>query len=659
MPDNSLDDKQIQRVAENSIRQFYPGSWGGILGDGMGFLYPSAMDILPGWGTPDCDRALRILHYTQQNALWSGALNIWKQKFLSTPYEISGGRNLTYDWQDIFFASDFGEGYDFMMDKALTDYATLNRGMFIEKVGYGSPDTPLKDGARILGLNHLDALRIVITGNREYPYIYFSEYTGEMHRLHYSRVIHIAQSPSPDTFLFGMGKSMLYDALTVANAQILLGRMQNELLSDMPPPGLVIFNNIKGEQVVQALTQFEADRNRDGQSVYRAPLHLESMNPAEPATVTFVPLAQVPSDFDYEKYMRNHVNLLALTMGLDPQDIWPLSSQVLGSGAQSKILQSKTQGKGPGYLLTRCERVWNTVIPRSLQWKYKPSNAQEGREQAEIAKMWTDVINSATFMADDEKRQMAANQIQAFADVLFDESGDLIRLDDVDPKEPTQDIVLDDAIEAAPPVENPVTADDSQEATNAQPIEEKYRKEITATEDAFVSEIQAAMQDGIDRVVSKASTASRIRGAISRYGKSAYQDGLEDGGVDGSELDDDDLRLIADYSVWDSVYVTDLVDEIYSEKGMSETPETRAPKWVSTLNRFYYGGIASADKNGMYVFTGDDGKENCATCASLKGVKHRMKWWVDHELRPGIDHHMFDCGSWPGSCNHYLEKVMK
>lgn len=643
-----------------SVRQFSPDTWGGFIGDSLGFLWANGADTLPAWGTLACDVTLRLLHYRQHNALWGGAAKLWIQKLLSTPYEISGGRNLTYQWQDLFFESDFGEGYDYMLGKALVDYLTLNRGMFLEVVSYGDPDTPIKEGAKILGLNHLDALRIIFTGNREVPYLYQSEYTGGLHRMHTTRVIHIADQPSPDTRMMGMGKSALYDALTVANAQVLLGKHQNEMLSDLPPPGIVIFNNVKPDEVETAMEQFEYERVRDGARVYRAPLSLESKDPSQPATVTFVPMAQVPEGFNYREYMDIHVNMLALVTGLDPQDIWPLSGQALGTGTQSKILSAKTQNKGPGYLLTRLEREWNVVLPRPLEWKYKAQNAEQDLETAAIAEKWTGIVNGASYLSKLEQRQMAANQIPAFADVLMDEQGN-VRLPDDDPKTPGQEeTIAGDTTELDTPdaQAQDVTATDATEvdtATEAPPV----TKDIDATESAFTSEIQAAMQDGVDRVVSKASTAARVRGAITRYGKLAYIDGLNDGGVEGDELDEDDTRLIADFNVWDSVYVTDLVDEIYSEEGMSGTPETRAPKWISTLNRYYYGGIESADKNGMYEFTGDDGKENCNTCASLKGTKHRMKWWVDHELRPGIDHDNFDCGSWPGSCEHYLEKVMK
>jgi hypothetical protein len=85
--------------------------------------------------------------------------------------------------------------------------------------------------------------------------------------------------------MFGMGKSALYDTLTVANAQILLGRHQNEMLNDLPPPGIVIFNNVKSDEVETAMQQFEYERVKDGQSVYRAPLQLTSKDLIAPATV--------------------------------------------------------------------------------------------------------------------------------------------------------------------------------------------------------------------------------------------------------------------------------------------------------------------------------------------------------------------------------------
>lgn len=616
----------IQQTEKYSIREFYPNTWGGIVGDGVGIWYPGQSEIIQAWGTYACDFMLRAFHYMPHNGLWQGASDLYIQKVLSTPYEISGGRNLTFKWQDIFFEADFGEGYDFMLSKALTDYLTLNRGMFLELVSYGDPDTPLKEGARILGINHLDALRVVFTGNREYPYIYYSEETSKAHRLHYTRVKHIAHAPSPNTRMFGMGKSPLYNVLSTVNSQILLGRHQTELLSDLPPPGLIVFGNVKGEDVGSAMRQFEMERRRDGQSVYRAPMRLEGKDPTQPVTVTFVPLSQVPEGFDYEKYMQTHVNLMALGMQLDPQDIWPLTGQPMGTGTQSKILASKTLVKGPGYLLTRLERMWNTVTPRPLEWKYKAQNAEQDLETATIAEKWTAIIRDATYLTDEEKRQMAANQIPAFADVLMDEQGN-VRLPDDDPKAQGQEVVATDTEELDTPTEAPpgqpppadVTATDDQQLVN---------KEYEATKSAFESDLAAIFADANAGSISKTSFKARMRSTINTYGKAAYLDGLEAGGVEVDSLDGEDSDTFAGLLASQSMYVSNVADEIYAtETGLKGTPDFKAGMWGNkTLTPFYQAGLMSADMNGLYKWVYGD-TEHCDDCRRLNGQKHRLKDW--------------------------------
>ncbi len=653
----------IQENLRESVREFYPGVWGGLIGSG-GILWGGLPDLLPPWGTPQCDRELRVYHYMLHNQLWSGAHDIYQQKILSTPYEITGGRNLTFKWQDIFFESEFGQGYDELLAPCLTDYLTLNRGMFIEVVGLGDPDTPLQDGARVLGLNHLDAMRIIFTGNLEYPFIYYSEETSKAHRLHRTRVIHMTHAPSPDTRMFGMGRSPLYSTLSSVNAQIMLGKHQNEMLSDMPPAGLIIFTNVRTEDVRSAMAMFEQQRKRDGQQVYRAPMQIEGLDPAQPVTVTFVPLSAVPENYNRKEYMETDVNLMALNTQLDPQDIWPLTGMNLGTGTQSRVLAQKTQIKGPGYLLTRLERAWNKVTPRPLEFKYKAQNAEQDKETAEIAGLWTGIIRDSTFMSEIEKRQLAANQIPAFADVLIDESGN-VRLPDDDPKDEVQTGLVD----ANPDVTDETTGDDGAQLSTPNPDgqadisaddSEQLSKEYDATKSAFVEDVAALFADAQDGGINKTTFKARLRSSINTYGKAAYLDGLEQGGVDASEYDETDSSNFADVLASQSQYVSSVADQFYtSETGFTGSVDTKAGLWASTLNEFYYKAVESADKNGMYSFEGDDGKENCSTCYGLKGKSHRMSWWVEKELRPGVDHHNFECGTWPGHCMHFLEKRVK
>jgi hypothetical protein len=647
MPDNNVAILENERY---SIREFASGTYGGLVGDGFGIWYPGESGMLSAWGTYACDRELRAFHYMLHNQLWSGAHDIYQQKVLSTPFEISGGRNLTFKWQDIFLESEFGQGYDELLAPCLTDYLTLNRGMFIEIVSYGDPDTPLKDGARVLGLNHLDALRIVFTGNLEYPFIYYSEETNKAHRLHRTRVIHLTHSPSPDTRMFGMGRSPLYSALSSVNAQILLGRHQNEMLNDLPPPGLIIFTNVKGEDVRNAMTMFEAQRRKEGQSVYRAPMQIEGKDPAQPVTVTFTPLSQVPADFDRQKYMEIDVNLMALNTQLDPQDLWPLMGQQLGAGTQSKVLATKTQVKGPGYLLTRLERAWNRITPRPLEFKYKAQNAEQDRETADIAKTWTDTINAATYLSDVEKRQMAANQIPAFADVLFDEAGN-VRLPDDDPKTPAQetaineveDTTLDDTVQAD-------TATDPAEDTTADDVAQ-LSKEYDATKTAFTSDIAAILQDAADGGVSKAAFSARMRSTINTYGKAAYLDGLETGGVGADSLDGDDSDIFAGLLAEQSVYVSDIANRLYKDDGsLIGNADYNANLWTQkSLSPFYNAGLVSADKNGIYEWVEGDTVDKCSDCLRMDGQKHRIKEYRAKDMMPPTS--KTDCGGWNCGCS--------
>lgn len=783
MPDSAI---AIQDNVDNSVREFYPGVWGGLVGGG-GILWGGLPDLLPPWGTPQCDRELRVYHYMLHNQLWAGAHDIWQQKVLSTPYEISGGRNLTFKWQDIFMEGEFGQGYDELLAPFITDYLTLNRGGFMEIVSYGDPDTPLEEGARVLGLNHLDALRIVFTGNLEYPFIYYSEYTNTAHRLHRTRVIHLAHSPSPDTRMFGMGRSPLYAALSSVNAQIMLGKHQNEMLSDLPPAGLIIFTNVKTEDVQNAMVMFEAQRRKEGQQVYRAPMQIEGLDPAQPVTVTFVPLSAVPENYNRKEYMEIDVNLLALNLQLDPQDIWPLANAGLNGGEQSKILAFKTEVKGPGYFETRLERVWNRITPRPLEFKYKAQNAEQDKATADIAKVWTDIANSASFATAMEKRQLAANQIPAYADVLMDEAGN-VRLPDDDPKS-EQDVTAGDMtqLDGTGAIKQPIPDEMMQLPSGQQPITQgventqlppkqpvtqapantdnkpianptnmspklvttlnetvpatpaigfksteellssglitigeaqrrmgipvnaalesyymldgvpvppdkmrdlwqsrfgrgvasfdsviagdpmntnvnyQVSKEYDATKTAFTDDIAVIFADAQNGDIGKTVFKARVRSSINKYGKSAYLDGLESGGVDASEYDTSDSESFATILASQSQYVTNVADQFYtSENGFTGAIDSKATLWQSTLNEFFYGGVYSSDKNGMYAFKGTEGKiAPCSTCKGLQDTVHRMKWYVDKQLRPGVDHDNFECGTWPGNCLHFLEKQLK
>lgn len=160
------------------------------------------------------------------------------------------------------------------------------------------------------------------------------------------------------------------------------------------------------------------------------------------------------------------------------------------------------------------------------------------------------------------------------------------------------------------------------------------RKEYSATKDAFVGEVAAAISDAADSTISQAAFAIRVRASLAKYGKAAYLDGLEAGGVEATTLEGDDSDTYASILADQSAFVTDARRGITDFAGDADS---RAQLWGNkSLELFYQAGVMSADKNGMYEWVYGD-TEHCSDCRRLNGQKHRMKEWMSSKFMPKSD----------------------
>lgn len=648
-------------------------------------------DILPAWGTRNRDRRLRQISYQVHNSLFQGAVSGLIMHIQATPWEITGGRNLARYYQSMLQNSDFHD-WETWIARLLWDFFTQDFGAVSEVIGGGKEDKPIT--GKVLGLAQMDSLSCAATKVSQYPIIYTNEEDGSRHLMHGTRVYRLTDMVSPRRLSYGTGLCALSRYISEANVDILLGRHDNEMLSDLPPVGLLAVSGMTKDQWIDAAKGYESDRRADGESVFRGTMVIHSIDPSNPIKMESIPFSALPDKFDVTKFVDMHVNKLALALGVDPQDIWPLSGQALGTGTQSTILHSKAQGKMFGRVLQMITRFINrAVLPEGLEFQFKFKDAEADQETANTAKVWVDIANSATFLSDDEKRQLLANNVEAIADVLLNEAGELIELPDDDPKEDQQEVIV--APDAnpnssvptqlavtqnadgnpAPPAANPVPGQGGQpepERTGGK-VRERPRlhadmggqlhtdysvatKDYPDTESAFIEALAVIFGDVENGEINRASFSIRMRQALNNYGKAAYTDGLEAGGVT-DEWEQSDSDAFASILADKSGYISDASKRLYKEDGsVIGGADYNASLWTVSLKAFYYGGVESADKNGMYTFTGDDGDESCATCQRLKGTSHRMSWWVKNKLRPGLDEDSdnFECKSY--NCQHFLEK---
>lgn len=620
-------------------------------------------EIVPSWGIRQRDWELRQISYAVHNTLFQGAVAGFIKRVQSVPWKIHGGKILSNYYQDVLQNPDFGDGWDTFVSKLLWDYLTQDFGAVFEVIGRGNPQREIK--GRALGIAHMDSLSCVATKNRDYPLIYFNEEDGRMHRIHRTRAVRLVDSPSPKRTAYGLGICALSRYISEANVDIALGKHDNEQLSDLPPVGIVRVRGMTNTQWNQALRTYELNRQADGQNVFRNSIVLHAGDTAEPLEIEMIPFSALPEGFDPRGFIESHVNKLALALGVDPQDIWPLTGAPLGTGTQSIILDAKARGKLFGSVLQMLTRVMNRyVLPPELEFKFQFKDTEEDETTAKIAKYWIDITNSAGFLTDIEKRQLLANNVEAFKDILLDPSGQLIELPDDDPKPNEQDTSVDDAAPNAP-----TDTDDQQPAiadsdSPNDPAGERglflrrrgldvYRgKAYAETVSEFSEYLSYLFGQHQEGYLTLPQLRVRMRAELKDSGMAAFLDGFAAGGVEieRGELSSEDNAVFLSWLAEQSGYVDTMT------VGESSNPDSKAQLWVNkSLNSVYELGRAQADANGMYEFDGDDGAESCADCQRLKGQRHRLKDWNKRQWNPNQSGFKAECGGW--RCQHLLRKV--
>lgn len=586
-----------------------------------------------------CDIGLRSLYRSLYNTLVQGAIAGKNMRIRATPWQLKGGRNLTYSYQEMLQNAHFGKGWAYLLDKTLIDYHTQNKGAFWLLHGGGNPDRALT--GRVTSLYHLDAGLCYLTGNEEYPVVYQSRRTGKLHRLHKTRVIHFVDSPDPDEWAFDFGQCALYRFAGVAGVQIDIGKYQAEKLSNLPPTGILTIQGISDNQFRLAQTAYESAQTVAGQSIFKNLFRLHAIDPNNPLKVESIPFSQLPDHFNYAEYMDIHVNLLALSLGVDRQDIFPLQGSMAGTATQSRVLGERAAAKGYADCLSMIERALNIhVLPDTLEFQFKFADQQADKEQADKAKVWVEIANAIPGLAPEQRLQLLANQSEALADVILDPEGQVKLPDaDVKPNADAPDVQQDDT--TTPGTQEETTANDEQQ------------KSIQSTRLSFEDTFADVLTNARSGDLTKARFRTITRGLVQRYGRMAYEDGLQAGGVDEAP-DPDDLAEIAALTAAQTEFIAALSDVVYSKTGLTDGQAEQKPSmWYNkSISPFYDAGLLSANRNGYYLFTGTDGAKSCGTCQRLQGQVHRLKDWTRKRLRPRVDTNNYICGGW--QCKHLL-----
>lgn len=608
--------------------------------------------ILPARGTRDRLFALRAWYFTDEQTNIRGAFSGIAKHGASLPWEITGdnapsdlfreaGQELGYNvgtgveyYQTVLRQSNFGAGWGQLMTQVWNDFLRYDTGAYIEVIGRGESYEPLT--GEITGLAHLDPLRCIPTGDPHFPVVYYDRWGG-LHVMHYTRVIMLQDMNDGDDLFPGWGDSALARAISIAVREMWMTRYIQAYLDDEPAPGLDLIGGIVKGEFERVEQQFKQQQSMDRKPVWGKRMRYYTADPAIMPKVESIDFQKAPASFDYRVYTDINIDILALAIGVDRQELMALASGsgVMGSEGQSIILHQKSKGKTIGFLITELERRFNDILPDGFTFTFKPRDTQEARETAENANLWGDFVQKAKeFLTPEQAQILLSSQVEAVHDAIVDAP----RVNDVDiPVETAPVVAADDTAGA----EQVVT----ETPPETPPVEQKS---FNVTQSAFLGDLRSLVKSAIERedTIGRYSFGIRMRELLRDYGLQAYKDGMAQGGVFVDELDPDDDSDYQNVFVDQASYVGSFSDDIYVNKAVTmNNLDMRVNMWGKSLQSFVDSGRVNASANGMFEWQYGM-TEHCKDCLRLNGQVHRMKNWYSSGWLPRASTlacHGFNC----------------
>lgn len=348
---------------------------------GSASIYKMLPD-LPIYWSRNRDYYLRrtVLHEVH----WSNAVGIAITKQAAKQFNLKSSNDLRRrKLRDIFLQANAGKGWVHFLFQSLRDYLTTDNGSFVEIVRASSAS-----GAKILGIVHLDSWRCTRTGDPETPVIY-RDREGVLHELKDYQVFDITDMPDPAESFFGVGLCAASRAYNSIRRFAFINQYLLEKVSGMRPQSLHFITGVTERQLQNAMQTTEAEVRGKGAVAYRGAVMIPFIQ-RDAISHVEIPVASLPDNFNYDDEESAALLAYANAIGMDIQDLKPLTGQALGTGAQSQVLHDKAGGKG----LAAWDQDWEHKVN---EWICDPDSSfffmendyRDEKQKADIASAWS------------------------------------------------------------------------------------------------------------------------------------------------------------------------------------------------------------------------------------------------------------------------------
>jgi len=273
-------------------------------------------------------------------SMWASAVSIACTKMASASWEVEGDIRLRVKRaHELFQNIDLQRGWTKFISKHLSSYLCTDNGAFIEIV---RASTSLN--SQIIGLVHLDPLRCMRTGDPERPVIY-RDAQGVMHELERHEVIDIADTPDPRELFYGVGHCAASRAYPHIIKMASIETYIYEKVTGRKIKEVHFVSGINDTQIKNFVAAAEHQADAKGLVAYMGAVMVPVPMDRAPDVAT-VPLAEFPDGFNRKEEFDIAVLAYADAIGLDVQDLQPISGRPLGTATQAEVLSDKAAGKG-------------------------------------------------------------------------------------------------------------------------------------------------------------------------------------------------------------------------------------------------------------------------------------------------------------------------
>lgn len=422
-------DQLLNKLQELSVQDLSTSEYGG----GQYWFITPYEDDIPGWWSPARDVYLKEFVKQPGNDILEGAISSLVKKFISMNWVLEGPQRIVTRYHAVLSYADFLRGWAELVSKTIESFLIFDKGAFWELLGdglNGDLTGPIVGGVQ--GVAILDTEYCQLTGDPEYPVLYYNTKDGRPHKLHYSRVVHFVDMPSPCRTMNDIGFSSVSRVLSSSQILLKIAKFKDEQLSDMPPAGLLILSNILPTKWRSAQTNFEMTRKQRGNELWSGIMTLFGADPQQKASAEFINFSKIPDGFKETDSTELYIKILSLAFGVDIREFWPLSGGPLGSGRETQLQHQKAKGKGVGHILALIERAINLkILPKSVTFKFDFQDDEDDLLQAQINEikvktimsMWTPAntaeevalgIESQSVVTKDEVRTMLFENVPYF-----------------------------------------------------------------------------------------------------------------------------------------------------------------------------------------------------------------------------------------------------